>query len=72
MGDALADPVRYENLFPGLAESLKAEQFLRQLAALPIPAAANPPSNAQRNLIDEMHAAVESGTRHTLIMHDAM
>ena len=27
---SLADPTEYENLFPGLADTFKAEQFLRE------------------------------------------
>lgn len=38
--DSLADPTKYENLFPGLKENYKAEQYLQQLSRRPIPAAA--------------------------------
>lgn len=38
--DSLADPTKYENLFPGLKEHYKAEQYLSQLSRRPIPAAA--------------------------------
>uniref|UniRef100_A0A1I7X7Q8 Mediator of RNA polymerase II transcription subunit 6 n=1 Tax=Heterorhabditis bacteriophora TaxID=37862 RepID=A0A1I7X7Q8_HETBA len=40
MGEALADPIRYENLFPGYATSLKAESYLRELSRLSVPASA--------------------------------
>ena len=35
---SLADPTEYENLFPGLKESFKAEQFLRSQRRTPISA----------------------------------
>ncbi|KHN71290.1 putative coatomer subunit beta', partial [Toxocara canis] len=61
MGESLADPHSYENLFPGFSKSLKAEQFLRQLSRLPIPANARAPTNAQRNILEEMAEAEKSG-----------
>ncbi|VDK41713.1 unnamed protein product [Anisakis simplex] len=61
VGESLADPQTYENLFPGFAESLKAEQFLKQLSQLPIPASAQAPTNAQRNILEEMAEAEKSG-----------
>lgn len=61
MGESLADPQNYENLFSGYADSLKAEQFLRQLSRLPIPANARAPTNAQRNILEEMVEAEKSG-----------
>ncbi|CAJ0931268.1 unnamed protein product, partial [Mesorhabditis belari] len=61
--EALADPVKYENLFPGYTESLKAESFARQLCSLAVPAKAakEAPPNQNRNLIDEMNQAEQSG-----------
>uniref|UniRef100_F1KTB4 Beta'-coat protein n=1 Tax=Ascaris suum TaxID=6253 RepID=F1KTB4_ASCSU len=61
VGESLADPQNYENLFSGYADSLKAEQFLRQLSRLPIPANARAPTNAQRNILEEMVEAEKSG-----------
>lgn len=40
VADSLADPTKYENLFPGLKDSFKGEQYLRHLSTRPIPAAA--------------------------------
>lgn len=34
-GQALADPKEYENLFPGFAQALKTEQFVRQQKMVP-------------------------------------
>ena len=39
---SLADPTEYENLFQGLKEQFKAEQFLRPQRRHPIPAASFP------------------------------
>ena len=39
---SLADPTEYENLFQGLKEQFKAEQFLRPQRRNPIPAASYP------------------------------
>ncbi|KAK2184091.1 hypothetical protein NP493_283g04003 [Ridgeia piscesae] len=60
---SLADPTEYENLFPGLKESFKTEQFLRSQRHTAIPAR-NFPSvrpNSERDPIEEMRAAEESG-----------
>lgn len=40
--DSLADPTKYENLFPGLKESHKAERYLKLLSTKRIPASAYP------------------------------
>lgn len=37
-GQSLADPEQYENLFPGLHEALKAEQYLLKEKSTTIPA----------------------------------
>ena len=39
---SLADPTEYENLFTGLTEAFKAEQFLKQHHKGPIPASKFP------------------------------
>lgn len=62
----IADPIQYENLFPGFQESLKAEQYaalkqesLRNIPADQFPRLKNrPPSN----LIDEAREAEREGT----------
>lgn len=61
--DSLADPADYENLFPGLRDSVKAEQFLKPQRdrVLPAKAAAKIGSNTERNPVEEMLAAEESG-----------
>ncbi|OZC09928.1 coatomer subunit beta' family protein [Onchocerca flexuosa] len=67
IGESLAEPSKYPNLFSGFSESLKAERFLKELAKLPIKASAHPPTNAQRNILEEMAEAEKSGT---LIFHE--
>ncbi|CAJ0579930.1 unnamed protein product, partial [Mesorhabditis spiculigera] len=61
--EALADPVKYENLFPGYRQSLKVESFVRQLAHLAVPAkaAAQAKPNQTRNIHEEMEQAEQSG-----------
>jgi len=61
IAESLADPVKYENLFPGFAESLKAESYLQELSKVPIPASRRQPSLAERNLLAEMKAAEANG-----------
>nr|CAG4648502.1 EOG090X01FO [Polyphemus pediculus] len=55
---SLADPVQYENLFPGLMEALKTEQFLEQQRRK-VPAELYPslPSNWERHPVEEMRQA---------------
>ncbi|KHJ82245.1 hypothetical protein OESDEN_18063 [Oesophagostomum dentatum] len=61
IGESLADPERYENLFPDYAASLKAESYLRELSKLAIPASARAPTNAQRNVAEELETAMSTG-----------
>ncbi|CAB3409382.1 unnamed protein product [Caenorhabditis bovis] len=61
IGESLADPVKYENLFPGYAESLRAESYIRQVSMLAVPASARPPSNANRDVQQEMEEAIAAG-----------
>ncbi|CAL4118366.1 unnamed protein product, partial [Meganyctiphanes norvegica] len=63
VGASLADPAQYDNLFPGLKDAIKAEQFLENQRK-PIPATATPTiqSNHERNPVEEMRAAEESGS----------
>jgi coatomer subunit beta' len=68
-GQSLADPKEYENLFPGYAEALKTEQFLKPERQHLLPASEYPniTPNYERNPIEEMHAAETAGKfQHTL------
>jgi len=62
IGPQLADPRQYDNLFPGIAESLKAQAF-RDWSSKDAPAAAftSTPLNAERDLYAEMAASEERG-----------
>jgi coatomer subunit beta' len=57
---ALANPTDYENLFPGLVDTYKTEQFLKQQATVQ-PARNYPNISTQRNPIAEMKEAEENG-----------
>ncbi|KAF8375128.1 copb-2 [Pristionchus pacificus] len=61
VGESLADPTKYENLFPGWADSLKAESFSRELASLHVPAAKRAPTIGEINLMEMMKQAEASG-----------
>lgn len=60
---SLADPTEYENLFPGLRDAFKTEQFLAPQQKRVIPAKKYPqiPPNLSRNPVEEMMAAEEAG-----------
>ncbi|XP_071805728.1 coatomer subunit beta'-like [Asterias amurensis] len=60
--EALADPTQYENLFVGLKEAFTGEQYLKTVKKT-YPASAYPdvPSTSERNVLEEMEAALESG-----------
>lgn len=60
---SLANPSEYENLFPGLQDALKTEQYLKpqQERVLPALAFSKIPSNSERNPVEEMQQAEESG-----------
>lgn len=62
VGQSLADPEQYENLFPGFQESLKTQQYLLANKEV-IPANLTPeiPLNISRNAIEEMRNAEENG-----------
>lgn len=62
-GQSLADPENYENLFPGLQESIATQRFLEKESTkfLPASAAATTMSNRQRQPIEEMKAAIAAG-----------
>lgn len=62
-GQSLADPKDYENLFPGYAEALKTEHFLKPERQHLLPASEYPniTPNYERNPVEEMHAAEAAG-----------
>ncbi|CAD6997034.1 coatomer subunit beta' [Ceratitis capitata] len=62
-GQSLADPAKYENLFPGFGEALRVEEFLQKTTEekLPASAASKLPLNIERQPIEEMHAAEQRG-----------
>ena len=58
---SLADPAQYDNLFPGLSEALKTEQFLqKRQTRLPASACNSVPNNWDRRPIEEMQEAEQS------------
>ncbi|VDN01653.1 unnamed protein product [Thelazia callipaeda] len=61
-GESIAEPSKYPNLFSDFNESLKAEQFLKHLAKLPVKASTRVPSNTQRHILKEVMEAEKSGT----------
>ncbi|KAL7644998.1 UNVERIFIED_CONTAM: hypothetical protein RMT77_004822 [Armadillidium vulgare] len=63
VSQSLASPAQYDNLFPGLQDSLKTEQFLEKQRHRPIPAASASTmvSNHERNPIEEMLEAERNG-----------
>jgi coatomer subunit beta' len=62
-GQSLADPVQYENLFPGFQEALKTQQFLEQNNKNLLPASffTQIPLNIERNAMEEMHSNEQQG-----------
>lgn len=63
---SLAAPDEYENLFPGLKEALKTEQYLRPQRSQLLPANSYPnvPPNSGRVPVEEMNQAEERGAFH--------
>ncbi|VDL75043.1 unnamed protein product [Nippostrongylus brasiliensis] len=61
IGESLADPVRYENLFPEWGTSQRAESYLRELAKLSVPASVRAPTNQNRNVMEELETALSTG-----------
>ncbi|KAK7482524.1 hypothetical protein BaRGS_00026235 [Batillaria attramentaria] len=61
--DSLADPTEYENLFPGLRDTFKAEQFVAPQRQQALPATAYPSltPNSERNVVEEMQQAEDAG-----------
>ncbi|CAD5226880.1 unnamed protein product [Bursaphelenchus xylophilus] len=64
IGESLADPVKYENLFPNYSEAVKAEKYLSELSKIPVPASKRVIPNAERNVIEEMRQAEAKGDFH--------
>lgn len=61
-GQSLADPMQYENLFPGFQEALKTQQFLAQSdQLLPAIAFTKVPLNIERSAIEEMTKGEQHG-----------
>lgn len=61
-GQSLADPEQYENLFPGLHDALKTEQFLlTEKCTLPAKAAPTLPLNIERRALNDMQDAEQNG-----------
>nr|CAG4638264.1 EOG090X01FO [Cyclestheria hislopi] len=57
---SLADPAQYDNLFPGLLENLKTEQFLQQQRrTVPASSYLQVPNNSERRPVEEMRLAEE-------------
>ncbi|XP_054271210.1 coatomer subunit beta' isoform X2 [Macrosteles quadrilineatus] len=65
-GQSLADPKDYENLFPGLQDTLKTEQYLEpeRRSLLPASAFPNLPANHDRNPVAEMREAEANARFH--------
>lgn len=62
---SLADPAQYDNLFPGLMDALKTEQFLEQRRQrMPASACASMPNNWERHPVEEMRLAEEQDQFH--------
>ncbi|CAI9740725.1 subunit beta' [Octopus vulgaris] len=61
--DSLADPTDYENLFPGLKDTFKTEQYLQPQYSISLPATAygSRPLNSERNPVEEMLKAEAEG-----------
>lgn len=72
VGQSLADPEQYENLFPGYREALKVEQYLKAEREKQIPACEFPTiqPNIERKPIEEMLAAEAAG-RFTYVNNGA-
>lgn len=65
---SLADPAQYDNLFPGLMDSLKTEQFLEQRRQrLPASAYTSVPNNWERKPVDEMRSAEQQDLFHHVV-----
>ena len=61
VGQSLANPIDYENLFPGLLDMCKTEEFLKQEQLISQPARNYPTIPKQRTPIVEMNKAENQG-----------
>lgn len=62
VGQSLADPEKYDNLFPGFHDALKTQQYLQKdKDLLPAQAAVEVPLNSTRNAMEEMKLAEARG-----------
>uniref|UniRef100_A0A0P4W5G6 Beta'-coat protein n=1 Tax=Scylla olivacea TaxID=85551 RepID=A0A0P4W5G6_SCYOL len=63
IAQTLADPSQYDNLFPGIKDALKTQQYLEK-STRPIPAASTSsvPGNHERDALEEMRAAEAAGS----------
>ena len=61
--EALADPAQYENLFVGLKDTFKAEEYLKTVKK-PYPSTAygSVTNNSERNVLEEIKQVIEGGT----------
>jgi coatomer subunit beta' len=62
-GQSLADPVQYENLFPGFQDALKTQQYIaqRESSLLPANFFTKIPLNIDRNALEEMNQNENQG-----------
>ncbi|XP_045125687.1 coatomer subunit beta'-like isoform X2 [Portunus trituberculatus] len=63
IAQTLADPSQYDNLFPGIKDAMKTQQYLEK-STKPIPAASTSsvPGNHERDALEEMRAAEAAGS----------
>uniref|UniRef100_A0A336LNK6 Coatomer subunit beta' n=1 Tax=Culicoides sonorensis TaxID=179676 RepID=A0A336LNK6_CULSO len=62
VGQSLADPQKYDNLFPGFHDSIKTQQYLlKEKNLLPAHQASQIPLNITRNAVEEMKLAEARG-----------
>lgn len=63
-GQSLADPKEYDNLFPGLQDALRTQQFMQAERSTLMPAhmAATTTPNWEKNLVEEMQKAQQTGS----------
>lgn len=62
VGQSLADPEKYDNLFPGFHDSIKTQQYLlKEKNLLPAHQAVQVPLNITRNAVEEMKLAEARG-----------
>ncbi|XP_050693669.1 coatomer subunit beta'-like isoform X4 [Eriocheir sinensis] len=63
IAQTLADPAQYDNLFPGIKDALKTQQYLeRETKPIPAASTSSVPGNHERDAQEEMRAAEAAGT----------